>query len=138
MSLKKIAMLSLITISTSPLFTYAVDIKLNNETDSYGTGAFGYMCSGTLGDKGVVKPHQPDFDVSNGVLSMFCSPNCEAEVYLNKSCAGNSFATVEININTGVTRTTVHDNSKYEIVGLGTNITIKPVSTWQKLFNLFS
>lgn len=134
MRLKKLAPFVIAFVSTGSMLAHA-DITIMNNTDATGTGKFNSICSGVLGDKGKAKPHHP-FTVSKSILAMFCNPNCTAHIYLNDTyCTGAELATVQINIDTGITNVDNHDTKHYTITPNGDTVTIDPVSSWDRFFN---
>jgi hypothetical protein len=119
-------------LSVLPALTYAADIKVNNETDLYGTAhfnAFISTCSSRLGDRGIIKPGEKDFTVPESVIKTVCgSKNCEAFVFNSKNCSGDKLATVVVNAKDGVISINNHAADRFTVVGGGTSVTIKPKS----------
>jgi len=133
---KKAALLSVLSVILLPIFAHAADINLVNNTDSYGTGKVGFLCSDLAGNDGRVKPHST-FTVKQNALDLVCSGTCEAEVFLTKNCSGKTIAKAKLDNKKGVISVTNLDKVHYTISGGGTNITIDQITNgWPKWLDL--
>lgn len=117
---------------SAPLLANATDITISNHTDSYGTGYINTLfrtCSATLGERGIMQPHQENFSVPGSVIKTFCgNKNCEAYIFKTQNCGGDKIAVVTLNANDGVVGIENVDKENYVFVGSGSHITIESPS----------
>jgi hypothetical protein len=121
---------SALLISALPTLAFAIDIKVTNNTDSYGTAYFNVflkICSSSLGDGGILKPQEKNFTVPGSAVKSVCgNKNCEAFVFDTKNCSGNKIATVILNANSGVIDINNHASDRYSVTYNASSITINP------------
>lgn len=133
MLFKKIALCGAMLFSTSAMIAHA-EINITNNTNATGVAKINGLCSGII-EKGKIKPHSV-FTVPDDILKQFCNPNCKAQIYMNDTlCTGSAFASVNIDMTSGVTGYTNHDEKHYTISGMGEAITVDPASSWKNWFD---
>lgn len=122
-----------ILLTLTPTFAFA-EINIQNNTSQYGTGKMGISpCSSIAKDKGIIKPGQP-FTVPQWILDFYCIGTCTAKVYMDKDC-GKEVASVKIDNKKGVISVDNHFPERFDVVGLGKNITINEKSGFEQFVN---
>lgn len=127
-----------------PAMTWAIDIKISNNSDMTGTARFESSicpCSSQVGE--ILNGHS-SITLPSKVVSLFCHPgrDCFADLYDNTSCSGQSIARVKIDNNTGVTSVDNLDPQKFVVSGSGGDVEINSVSQrktgWlTRIFHMF-
>lgn len=127
MKIKSLALLGAIALSTVSYAAYATgkDMTINNNSDAVATASAGVSpCSGSIGDRGIIKPHS-NVVIPSWAVGMYCTSDCKAQVYISKNCSGKSIATVTANVRDGVKKIENHDVDGYQVVGSGFNMSIE-------------
>lgn len=138
MKIKSLALLGAIVLSTASFAAYAKaqDMTINNNTNNVATASAGISpCSGSIGDRGIIKPHN-NVVIPSWAIGMYCTSDCKAQVYMSKNCSGKSIATVTANVREGVKKIENHSVDGYQVAGSGFNMTIEggPQKKWYQLF----
>lgn len=138
MPIKKIALVSVLVLTSLPIFAYA-DIYITNNTDSYATGILnGSPCSATAGSSGIINPHQADYDVPQLVVATICkgTSDCSTDLYMTKDCSGKIVASATVDAKKGITHVTNFDEKNYVVTAKGSTVTINTASkSWKSWFN---
>lgn len=138
-SLMRKKIFSSLVVGLLPIVAYAADIHINNNTNSFGTASFDtifQVCSSTyFGDRGIMKPKQSDFTISDSVIKKVCgSKNCDALIFDNKNCEGKSIASVTVNANTGIINVKVKSDRYLIQQQSATHLTISEKNSWKNWF----
>ncbi len=134
MKIKGLALLGALTLSAIPFAANALgqDMVINNSSNNVATASAGISpCSGSIGDRGIIKPHS-NVTIPSWAVGMYCTSDCKAQVYMSKNCSGKSIATVTANVREGVKKIENHGVDGYQVVGSGFNVTIEggPQKKW--------
>lgn len=123
--------LSAFIMAALPALTYAVDIRVTNNTDAYGTGHFNSfikICSSNLGNSGILKPQQKDFVISGSSIKTACgSKDCEAFIFASDNCKGQKIATVVLNSGKGVINIDNVATDRFKVEYTATQVTVDNV-----------
>ena len=138
MMMKKFALISALAFSAFPLFAYADDISIMNNTNSPGTGYLSGKysdspCSSDAGTGGVIEPHSSIVLPEYVINLIYCSISpCKGTIFMSTNCSGRKIATVTIDRRKGVTDITNHNVDGYIVSGGGSSISINggPTKKW--------
>ncbi len=135
MRLKKIILLNVIAITCLPFFAFAMDIHLENNSDTYVTAQAGFSpCSSVAGDNiGIIKPRTKDgpgkLTVPERALYVFClGYTCDAHIYASNNCS-NEIAIVTASYSEGIKGIKNLDDKHYIASGSGGNGRLDQVSS---------
>ncbi|OGT65170.1 MAG: hypothetical protein A3J38_01215 [Gammaproteobacteria bacterium RIFCSPHIGHO2_12_FULL_45_9] len=130
MKITKLIALGAIIASTTPIFTYAMDVVISNKTETHGTGKFENglcPCSSVFG--GVAAPNG-SITLPDAAVKLFCMPgkNCFAKLYVTKDCSGAAIARVTMHRDAGVLSIENLDAEHYVVSGSAGNVEINPAA----------
>lgn len=99
---------------------FAQGIMVNNNTSAYGTARKGVICSGSIGDEGIIQPKTSKY-ISEDIINSLCPDTCSIQVFMNRFCMGKAVATIKLDIKNrvGITNVANVPGSGYVLDGSG-------------------